>query len=300
MNDSSRSALWRPGDTSVAVVMISLNEAHNMADVLENLDGWAQEVFLVDSHSSDQTVDIALRYGVHVVQRPFRGFGDQWNFALTKLPIAAAWTMKLDPDERLTDQLKREISAAIEADKYDGFKCPIRLFFMGKPLPVRLSLTRLWRTGSAEFSSVKVNEHAQVRGTIGKLVHDIDHRDSPDLHHWVAKQNRYSTVEALAKHSQASLSDEARLLGSSLQRRMWIKKYFMKIPFRYVLIFLYHYIWLGACRSGWVGYAWSRLRSDVYRLWEFKYREIQITGRIPRIGDRKMGQPDPRVTQYTD
>src|SRR6202163_4732475 len=101
---------WQPGSVPVAVVMISLNEAQNMEGVLQNLKGWAQEIFLVDSYSSDGTVDIALRHGVNVVQRRFRGFGDQWNFALRELPITAPWTMKLDPDERLPDTLKQEIA----------------------------------------------------------------------------------------------------------------------------------------------------------------------------------------------
>ncbi len=91
--------------------MISLNEAHNMEAVLQNLAGWAQEVFLVDSYSADDTIDIALKHGVQVVQRRFRGFGDQWNFALQELPITAPWTMKLDPDERLTDELKASIES---------------------------------------------------------------------------------------------------------------------------------------------------------------------------------------------
>ena len=91
---------WQPGSAPIAVVMISLNEGHNMAAVLDNLKGWAHEVFLVDSYSTDETLDIALAAGVHVVQRSFSGFGNQWNFALDQLPITAPWTMKLDPDER--------------------------------------------------------------------------------------------------------------------------------------------------------------------------------------------------------
>ena len=79
-----------------------------MEIVSDNITPWAQEVFLVDSFSSDDTVDIVLKYDVHVVQRRFRGFGNQWNFALEKLPITAPWAMKLDPDERLTNRLKRE------------------------------------------------------------------------------------------------------------------------------------------------------------------------------------------------
>ena len=87
---------------------------HNLEAVLDNIQDWAEEVFIVDSYSSDETVDIALRRGVYVVQRAFQGFGDQWNFALEQLPIKSKWTMKLDPDERLSDELKTEIAGALQ------------------------------------------------------------------------------------------------------------------------------------------------------------------------------------------
>ena len=295
-NDLYRS--WASGTAPVAVVMIALNEAHNMEAVLQNLRGWAQQVFLVDSYSSDGTVDIALLHGVQVVQRRFCGFGDQWNFALSELPISAPWTMKLDPDERLTDDLKREIETEIVAGGADGFVCPIRLFFMERALPVRLRLIRIWRTGSTRFSQVDANEHARVEGEVRRLTADIEHRDSPDLHHWLEKQNKYTTAEAVSVYQQQKLADEPRLFGSKLQRRMWIKKHYMKFPFRYVAMFLYHYLVLGAWRAGWVGYAWSRLRCDVYRLWEYKLREIRITGRLPLKRPSGQGQPDLRVPQY--
>lgn len=286
------------GSAPVAVVMIALNEAHNMEAVLQNLKGWAQEVFLVDSYSSDDTVGIALEHGVHVVQRAFRGFGDQWNFALRELPITAPWTMKLDPDERLTDGFKREAESAMAAKEASGFICPIRLFFMGRRLSVRLRLTRIWRTGLTRFSEVESNEHAHVEGLVHCLTADIEHRDSPDLHHWLDKQNRYTTAEAVSTYQHRKLADEPRMFGTRLQRRMWIKKHYMKFPFRYVAMFLYHYLVLGAWRAGWVGYAWSRLRCDVYRLWEYKLREIRITGRLPLKRPVGVGAPDPRVPQY--
>ena len=241
---------WKPGTAPVAVVMIALNEAHNMEAVLRNLKGWAQEVFLVDSYSTDGTVDIALRHGVHVVQRAFSGFGDQWNFALRELPIGAPWTMKLDPDERISESLKAEIVTATTANDADGFTCQIRLFFMGRALPVRLCLTRLWRTGSARFSEVKANEHAHVEGRIRPLQSDIEHHDSPDLEHWLDKQNKYTTAEAVATYQGSKLADEPRIFGTALQRRMWIKKHFMKVPFRYSAMFLYHYMVLGRLACG--------------------------------------------------
>jgi len=87
----------------IAVIMISRNESHNIIHIIENLRGFATEIFLVDSYSTDNTVELALNKGVRVFQRPFKDFGDQWNFAVSTLPVTQPWTMKLDPDERITD-----------------------------------------------------------------------------------------------------------------------------------------------------------------------------------------------------
>jgi glycosyltransferase involved in cell wall biosynthesis len=289
---------WQPGSVPVAVIMISLNEAHNMEAVLQNLRGWAQEIFLVDSYSSDGTVDIALRHGVNVVQRRFRGFGDQWNFAVRELPITAPWTMKLDPDERLPDTLKQEIASAIIADDVDGLSFDRRLWFMNRSLPVKHHLVRLWRTGRCRFTDVQVNEYATVAGPIRRVSGELVHLDSPDLEHWLNKQNKYTTAEAIAAYNLDELADKPRLFGTALQRRMWLKKHFLRLPFRHIAVFLYHYLVLGAWHAGWVGYAWSRLRADVYRLSEYKLREMRLTGRPPLERPAGPGRSDPRVRQY--
>ncbi|MDQ3268620.1 MAG: glycosyltransferase family 2 protein [Pseudomonadota bacterium] len=299
MTTSDGPNAWKPGSAPVAVVMISLNEAHNMEAVLQNLQGWAQQVFLVDSFSADDTVDIALRHGVHVVQRPFRGFGDQWNFALRELPITAPWTMKLDPDERLGPGLKREIEQRLLLqDPIDGYRVPIRLYFMGQRLGHALCLSRLWRTGAACFSDVLANEHARVEGEEGVLHEEIEHRDSPDLDHWMIKQNRYSTAEAAARFQQHPLADTPQLLGTPLQRRMWLKRHFWRLPGRYLVLFAYHLLALGAWRAGRVGWIWARLRTEVFRLQEYKYFEIQRLGRLPSRVPSHVGLPDPRVQQH--
>ena len=282
---------WQTGIAPVAVVMIALNEGHNMEEILQNLSGWAQEVFLVDSYSKDDTVDIALRYGIHVVQRRFSGFGDQWNFALTELPITAPWTMKLDPDERLTDELKDNLLKAMVENAGVGLSLVRRLWFMGKPLSVHQTLIRLWQTGHCRFTEVDVNEHPVVEGRIAHISGDMAHYDSPDLDHWLEKQNRYTTAEAIIAYNQSQLADKPRLLGTALQRRMWLKKNFYKVPFRYFLLFVYNWLWQGAWRAGWVGYAWSRLRSDYMRMIEYKRREMELTKRLP--GKRYYGQGKP-------
>jgi hypothetical protein len=278
--------------------MISLNEGHNMEAVCQNLAGWAQEVFLVDSYSQDDTVDIALCHGVHVVQRSFAGFGDQWNFALRELPVTAPWTMKLDPDECLSDELKLNLINAMQQSAVEGLSLNRRLWFMARPLPVLQSLVRVWRTGRCRFTDVAVNEHPVVVGRIKPVAGEMAHHDSPDLDHWLEKQNRYTTAEAISAYSQSPLSDTPRLLGTGFQRRMWLKQNFRRLPFRYFLLFIYHWLWQGAWRAGWVGYAWASLRADVMRLIEYKRREMEITGCLPVKRFYGPGKPDARVRQF--
>jgi glycosyltransferase involved in cell wall biosynthesis len=278
--------------------MITLNEGHNMQAVCANLAGWAQEVFVVDSYSRDDTVDIALQNGIHVVQRSFDGFGSQWNFALARLPITAPWTMKLDPDERLSDELKAELIEALRRDQGDGFSLNRRLWFMGRVMPVRQSLVRLWRTGRCSFTEVSVNEYPIVQGRVLEVSGDLEHHDSPDLEHWMDKQNRYTSAEAIAAYARSPLSEAPRLFGNSLQRRMWLKKNFSRVPCRYFLLFLYCWLIMGAWRTGRVGFVWARLRSDIMRLIEYKRLEIEITGRLPAKRYYGCGRPDERVAQF--
>jgi hypothetical protein len=278
--------------------MISLNEAHNLRDVCRNLSGFAQEIHLVDSYSKDKTVDIALEHGVKVVQRRFRGFGDQWNFAVRDLPIEAPWTMKLDPDERLSDELKSQLRAALAAGSCDAISMHRRLWFMGRPLPVRHTLLRVWRTGTCRFTDVSVNEHPVVPGRTIQLEGELEHHDSPSLEHWLYKQNRYSTEEALIRYREQALADEPKLLGTAFQRRMWLKRYFFRVPFRYQLYYLYLLSVEGAWKAGRVGRVWARLRADVFRFVEYKELEMRTIGREPTTLQFGSGQPDSRVPQH--
>ncbi len=257
--------------------MISLNEAHNMRAILENITPLAQEIFLVDSFSSDNTVSIAEEFGVHVVRRKFSGFGDQWNFAMQELPITAPWTMKLDPDERIGSELATAIRAALLAPNCDGYTLDRRLWFMGTAMPVKQRILRLWRTGSCHFSDVLVNEHPIVEGDIGHLTGILEHHDSPDLHHWFDKQNRYTTAEAQTAHEGRDLAAAPRFFGTRLERRMWLKSVFRRVPGRHILMFFYCYVWMGAYKSGQAGLIWAKLRVTYFKMIEFKIVEMQIS-----------------------
>ena len=297
MINCSNSTIQLAGKAPVAIVMITLNEAHHMEAVLDNIGSWAQEVFLVDSFSTDDTVDIALSRGVHVVQRSFQDFGDQWNFAIKKLPINAPWTMKLDPDERLTDELKASIEQAIADNTHDALIVKIKLWFLGKALPAELNILRLWRTGKCRCSDVTVNEHLLVDGKETLIDGILEHHDSPNLHHWFDKQNRYTTVEAAMAFRGDQLSTQPNLFGAALARRMWLKKIYKHIPFRHLLMFLYCYFWQGAWHAGRIGFIWARLRSDVFRMIDYKTAEMRILGGAYSPPPTIRGDPHPDAVQ---
>lgn len=297
MDKQNPSKVWTPGKAPVAIFMISLNEAHNMNAVLDNIEGWAQEVFLVDSYSSDETVDIALSRGVHVVQRAFQGYGDQWNYAIDNLPVTAPWTMKLDPDERLTPELKNSIERAIAEGSHDGLIVRIKLWFLGNPLPAALNILRVWKTGKGRCSNVNVNEHILVDGSETQISGDLEHHDSPNLHHWYEKQNRYTTVEAAMAFRGDSLSGNPKLFSSSLERRMWLKIAYTKIPFRHVLMFFYCYLVQGAWRAGKPGLIWSRLRANVFRMIDYKTKEMKLLGNAYMPPPMGLGKPHPQAKQ---
>ncbi len=281
----------------VSVIMLTLNEEHHLPGAIENVRDWVEDIFIVDSLSTDRTVDIALEHGVTVIQRPFTNFGDQWNFALENLPIRTPWTIKLDPDERISEDLWEQIAGVMEQYRYDGFIMPLRLWFMGRPLHVKMDIMRLWRTGRCRFSDVIVNEHPLVAGELGHLNGWMEHLDCPNLHHWFEKQNRYSTLEAISRVKSHSLAVRPRLWGTKMQRRMFLKKYIFNMPLRYQLLWLYYYFYRGAWRDGVEGRAWAHLRVEIMRTRQFKTREMQTTGRIPELPRTRVGEYDPRILE---
>jgi hypothetical protein len=205
--------------------------------------------------------------------------------------------MKIDPDERLSDDLKHEIGEAITAGTSGGFSFDRRLWFMGKPMPVRQPVVRIWRTGKCRFSDVIVNEHPIVEGNVTHLMHEMEHHDSPNLHHWFDKQNNYITAEALAQYRGDKLAVTPKLSGSGLERRMWLKQNFWRLPGRFLLLQLYFLFWLGAWRAGKVGWIWSRLRTDLYRSQQFKLYEMQLAGAEYTMIPTGKGAPHPGAIQ---
>lgn len=163
----------------LSVIIITMNEAGNLKDCLDSVADIAAEVIVVDSGSTDGTVEIARSAGATVIQTSiWPGFGPQKNIALNA--ATCDWVLSLDADERLTEPLRDQIRSAMMSGVFDSYEMPRLSYFCGKPIRhggwYPDHVLRLFRRERARFSDDLVHEHVIAEGKVGTL-------DSP-LHHY--------------------------------------------------------------------------------------------------------------------
>ena len=185
---------------TLSVILITRNEEANLADCLASLEGIAQQIVVVDTNSSDRTLDIAKSYGAAIAQPPdWPGFGPQKNRALDL--ATGEWVLSLDADERLTPALKSEIVTAIHHSAHvDCFAIPRLSWYCGRF--IRHSgwnpdyVDRLFKRGSARFSDDLVHERLLPSGQVAKLENPMLHYSFMNYSQVLQKIDRYSTASA--------------------------------------------------------------------------------------------------------
>lgn len=184
---------------SVSVIVITLNEETAIGRCLASV-GWADEIVVVDSGSTDRTAELARAAGARVtIASDWPGFGPQKNRALDL--ATGDWVLSLDADEWVTPALATEIRAAVSrADAPAGFELPRLSSFVGREM--RHSgwwpdhVARLFRRGAARFSDDLVHERLVVSGAVGRLTEPLRHESFTSLEEVVEKMNRYSSASA--------------------------------------------------------------------------------------------------------
>jgi glycosyltransferase involved in cell wall biosynthesis len=190
--------------SKLSVITLALNEEHNIGECLESVQ-WADEIIVVDSGSTDKTVEIAKKYTDKVFTVEWKGYGATKNFALGQ--SLGDWILWLDADERVPEQLAQEIQHAIREDNagFSGFSVARRAYFLGKWIrhcgwyPGRV--TRLFRKANARFTENNVHEQVVIDGRVGELKNDLLHFTDPNLDHYFYKFNRYTTLAAQDVHA---------------------------------------------------------------------------------------------------
>jgi glycosyltransferase involved in cell wall biosynthesis len=184
--------------STLSVVLITLNEAANLPRTLASVR-WAQEIIVVDSGSTDATLQIARSAGARVFQEPWRGFGPQKNAAIDH--ATSDWVLSLDADEEVSSELAAEIQALLAGQpSFTTYRIPRLNHFLGRPLrhggywpDPKL---RLFRRGAARFQNRAVHETLETTAPAGLLKHPLLHHCYPTLQDYIEHVNRYSTIGA--------------------------------------------------------------------------------------------------------
>jgi glycosyltransferase involved in cell wall biosynthesis len=242
----------------VTVIVPARNEAHNLARCLASVQAFG-EVYVVDSQSSDSTVDIARSHGAKVVQFHYSGgWPKKRQWAMDSLPPAHDWILLLDADEAVTPELEQEIRAAILNSAVDGYYIGLEMYFLGRRLRhcgATFEKLSLFRRGKGRFecrlmeqdtsmADMEVHEHVVVAGRTHTLRNRLRHYNVESLSRYIQKHNEYSNWEARVWLDGKGSADEIRpsLWGSQAQRRRWLRQKFFRLPGSPLLYFLYKYV----------------------------------------------------------
>jgi glycosyltransferase involved in cell wall biosynthesis len=286
----------------VSVLIPAKNEEENLPACLESI-ACADEIFVVDSQSGDRSVEICEQYGAQVVQFHFNGsWPKKKNWSLENLPFKNDWVLIVDCDERITPELWEDIKQGIQASDHGGYYINRRVFFLGKWIRYGGKYPdwnlRLFRHGQGRYENLKtegirntgdneVHEHVVIStGKVGYLKNDMLHEDFKDLFHWLERHNRYSNWEARVHYNLLTgMADDgtigANLFGDSVQRKRFLKKIWVRLPFKPFLRFvLFYFIQLGFL-DGHAGYTYGRLLSQYeYQIGVKLYELRKFGGRL--------------------
>ena len=255
---------------NIEVIIPTFNEEVNLPHALASVREWADAVHVVDSESTDRTREIAAAAGANVVVRPWLGYAAQKNWALDNLPLKAPWVFILDADEAILPELRDELLAIAARDPASvpesGFYINRYFIFLNKRIRhcgyYPSWNLRFFKRGRARYEQRDVHEHMLVDGPSGYLKGHMEHNDRKGLEAYMAKHNRYSTLEAreivraMTGEGGAGGGDQfkASPFGNALERRRWIKhSVYPRLPAKWLARFLYSYFWRLGVLDGMTG-----------------------------------------------
>ena len=244
------------GKIPVSVIIPVKNEAENLERCLPAL-ALADEIFVVDSQSSDHTAQVAEQFGASVVQFRFNGtYPKKKNWALDNLPFRNEWVLIVDADEVVTAELAAEIARRIARNEADGFYLNSQYYFLGRRIRhcgysscwnLRLFKHRLGRyervpdvTGGRAGDN-EAHEHVELEGRVLRLEHELEHHAYPTVAIWVEKHNRYAIWEA-ALAERVIHEPIPSGIGSVQRYKRRLKKIAWRLPLRPLARFVYAYV----------------------------------------------------------
>ncbi|MEB3884611.1 glycosyltransferase family 2 protein [Lyngbya sp. CCY1209] len=277
-----------------SIYILTYNEELDIADCIESAS-LSDDIIIVDSYSSDRTLEIARRHPVRIAQNPFESHGKQRNWMLNHVAAKHEWVYILEADERMTPELFRECLQAIQHPEIVGYYVAEKVMFLGQWIRRSTQYPRyqmrLFRRDKVRFTDYGHAEREICGGEVGYLKASYPHYTcSKGLSRWLEKHNRYSTDEAVETIYQLSTQkvDFWNLFfgSSEVERRRALKDLSLRLPFRPLIRFLYMYFILGGIWDGHAGFAWCTLQAFYEYLIVLKVRELQKTVTVAKVSQK--------------
>ncbi len=288
-------------ESGISFVVLTYNEEKHIERCLRSLLPFAEEVWVVDSFSTDRTVEIAERMGARTVKHTFENQAQQFNWAISHCDIRGAWIWRVDADEYISEDCGRKVKETIATCDADvnGIYVNKAIVFMGRKLRhggwYPAPLIKVIRKGYGESENKVMDEHLVI--TSGRTVSvDGDQTDENlnDLTWWSEKHNRYASREAVNMLQMRYGMDadgegvEAKFWGTEAERKRWLKVRYARMPLflRPLLYFVARYVVKGGFLDGKQGFIWYVLQGFWYRflvdakIYEIKKRFGFDEGRI--------------------
>ena len=279
-------------EASIAIIILTFNESVHLPRALEQIRGFAREIFVIDSFSTDDTVELAKAGGANVLQHPFQYQAQQFSWALEHAPITADWVMRLDADEIIEADLAEEIVAKLPAlpPEITGVNLNRKTIFQGKFIRYGgrypLTLLRIWRRGKARMEDRWMDEHIYLtEGRTITLKGGFADHNLNDLTSFTAKHNEYASREALDVLNRRLhlFGPQVELTRESTAKQAKIKRFFKesvynRLPFEIsaFVYFLFRYVAQLGFLDGREGLIYHVLQGFWYRfLVGTKLRELE-------------------------
>ena len=239
----------------LTVLILAQNEEKNIVRSICSVKKIAKRILVVDSGSTDRTIELAKQNGAEVVlHSPFVNYATQFNWGLDHTNIDTNWILRLDADEQVTPELAKEMESALEEhsqDDVNGFEVRCRIIFMGRWIrhggTYPLIIPRLFRRGFGRVEMRKMDEHTLIQGKVMRFQNDLIHYDFKGLHEWIDKHNKYSVRECQDYFERKETHEEqmkGNLTGNQRQRKRFLKNgvyYNLPLFLRAHLYFIYRY-----------------------------------------------------------
>jgi glycosyltransferase involved in cell wall biosynthesis len=233
----------------ICVIILTFNEERNLIDCLSSINEFCSEIIIVDSGSTDNTLEIAKQFTDKVFFHSFENYAKQRNWALENLPISNEWILNLDADHRVTpelvDEFRNLFAKGIPKD-VRGFLISRRTIFMGKWIkhgghyPTYHS--NFFRRGYGNCEDKLYDQHFLVKGNLMKLKGDIIDIITDSLTNFTIRHNNWSTLEAIYQLTSNKNTNvvTANFSGHAIQRRRALKSFYEKFPL-FIRPFIYYF-----------------------------------------------------------